>query len=219
MCVCVCVWGGGGGVRTFRMSFASITVSDPTCPIHSEHDCLPQAPRHVRRPGTNCPFAADSTTSHPALPSRPPAGFRETHEKWATNPPFCGPSKRGVPAHQRRPRQATSWSVEHATSYEVSWTTESSDSLNAIAGPLPRVSGTSATIQQDAAEPMTLTVTVIPEYVDKIGGTQQLNNLAGNVTPDIGAVGQGRQAIGRSRSLTHACPGRGLTTKLHAIVL
>ena len=66
---------------------------------------------------------------------------------------------------------------------------------------------------------MTLTVTVIPEYVDKSGDTQQLSTLAGNVTPDNGAVGQGRQAIGRSRSLTPACPERGLTTKLHAIVL
>ena len=46
---------------------------------------------------------------------------------------------------------SVSWdAVEHATSYEVSWSAESSDSLNAIAGTLPSVSGTSATIQHDA---------------------------------------------------------------------
>ncbi len=32
--------------------------------------------------------------------------------------------------------------VEHAASYEVSWSTESSDSLNASAGTLPNVSDT-----------------------------------------------------------------------------
>ncbi len=41
---------------------------------------------------------------------------------------------------------------------------------------------------------MTLTVTVIPEYVDKNGDTQQLSNLASTATLDIGPVGQDAQA-------------------------
>ncbi len=84
--------------------------------------------------------------------------------------------------------------VEHATSYEVSWSAESSDSLNAIAGTLPSVTGTSATIQHDASERMTLTVTVTPEYVDKNGDTKQLSNLASTATLDVGPVGQDAQA-------------------------
>ena len=68
--------------------------------------------------------------------------------------------------------------VEHATSYEVSWSAESSDSLNASAGALPGVTGTTTTIQHDALVPMTLTVTVTPEYIDENGVTQQLDALA-----------------------------------------
>ena len=84
--------------------------------------------------------------------------------------------------------------VVHATSYEVSWSAESSDSLNAVAGTLPSVTGTSATIQHDASEPMTLAVTVTPEYADKNGDTKQLGNLAGTATLDVGPVRQDAQA-------------------------
>ena len=84
--------------------------------------------------------------------------------------------------------------VEHSTSYEVSWSAESSDSLSASAGTLPSVTVTSATIQHDASVPMTLTVTVTPEYVDKNGDTKQLSNLSGTATLDVGPVGQDTQA-------------------------
>ncbi len=84
--------------------------------------------------------------------------------------------------------------VQHATSYEVSLSAESSDSLSAIAGTLPSVSGTSATIQHDASERMTLTVTVTSQHIDKNGDTKQLSNLAGTATLDIGPVGQDAQA-------------------------
>ena len=92
--------------------------------------------------------------------------------------------------------------VEHATSYEVSWSAESSDSLSAIAGTLPSVSGTTATIQHDASEPMTLTVTVTPEYVDKNGDTQQLSSLAGTATLDVGPVAQDAQAESAQATVT-----------------
>ncbi len=79
--------------------------------------------------------------------------------------------------------------VANATSYDVSWSAESSDSLNASAG-AESVTGTSATIQHDASVPMTLTVTVTPEYIDKNGVTQQLNELAGTATLAVGPSGQ-----------------------------
>ncbi len=81
--------------------------------------------------------------------------------------------------------------VPHATSYDVSWSAESSDSLNASAGALPGVTGTSATIQHDASVAMTLTVTVTPEYVDEHGQTRQLPSLAGTATLDVGPQGGG----------------------------
>ncbi len=81
--------------------------------------------------------------------------------------------------------------VEHATSYDVSWSAESSDSLNAVAGAWPGVTGTSVTIQHDASVPMTLTVTVTPEYVDKHGQTRQFPSLAGTATLDVGPPGGG----------------------------
>ena len=75
--------------------------------------------------------------------------------------------------------------VEHATSYGVSWSAESSDSLNASAG-AETVTGTTATVRHDASVPMTLTVTVTPEYVDENGETQQLDALAGTATLEVG---------------------------------
>ena len=81
---------------------------------------------------------------------------------------------------------SVSWdAVEHATSYDVSWSAESSDSLNASAG-AETVTGTTATIQHDASVAMTLTVTVTPEYVDENGDTQQLDTLAGTATREVG---------------------------------
>ena len=79
--------------------------------------------------------------------------------------------------------------VAYATSYDVSWSAESSDSLNASAG-AESVTGTSATIQHDASVPMTLTVTVTPEYIDENGVTKQLNALAGTATLAVGPSGQ-----------------------------
>ena len=79
--------------------------------------------------------------------------------------------------------------VEHATSYDVSWSAESSDSLAASAG-AESVTGTTATIRHDALVPMTLTVTVTPEYIDENGVTQQLDALASTATLAVGPLGQ-----------------------------
>ena len=79
---------------------------------------------------------------------------------------------------------SVSWdAVQHATSYEVSW--EGSGSQSSVSGVEPSVTGVSTTIQHNAQEDMTLTVTVTPEYVDGNGQTQQLANLAGTTTLDI----------------------------------
>ena len=81
---------------------------------------------------------------------------------------------------------SASWdAVPHATSYEVSWDSVGSQSTNT--GIVPTVTGTSATIQHNAQEDMTLTVTVTPEYIDGNGQTQALTSLAGTATLAVGS--------------------------------
>ena len=75
--------------------------------------------------------------------------------------------------------------VEHARFHEVSWEAESSDGQTVISG-MESVAGTSATIQHNAQEDMTLNVTVTPEYVDGNGITQRMETLAATATLDIG---------------------------------
>ena len=85
-------------------------------------------------------------------------------------------------------RASVTWNaVPHATSYEVSWDAESSETF--LAGILPSLTGTTATIQHNAEEPMTLTVMVTPEYVDGNGVTQQLGGLAATTTLAVGPGG------------------------------
>ena len=92
-------------------------------------------------------------------------------------------------------RASVTWdAVEHATSYYVSWSAESGDSLNASTG-AESVTGTTATVRHDASVPMTLMVTITPEYIDENGDTQQLDSLAGTATlavgPTDGLIGSG----------------------------
>ena len=82
--------------------------------------------------------------------------------------------------------------VAHATSYDVSW--DANGSQTAISG-VESVTGTSATIRHDAEESMTLTVTVTPEYIDGNGAVQQLDALAATATL---AVGPGGDALSAS---------------------
>ena len=81
---------------------------------------------------------------------------------------------------------SVSWdAVPHATSYIVSW--DSVGSQNSNTGIVPSVTVTSATIQHNAQEAVTLTITVTPEYVDGEGQTQTLTNLAGTATLSVGS--------------------------------
>ncbi len=89
-----------------------------------------------------------------------------------------------VTAVQDSTAQVTWDAVEHATSYEVSWEAENGQSFQA--GVLPSVTGTLTTIQHNAPEAMTLTVTVTPQYVDGNGVTQSLDTLASSATLAVG---------------------------------
>ena len=73
--------------------------------------------------------------------------------------------------------------VAHATSYDVSW--DGSGSQTAVSG-VESVTGTTVTIQHNAEEAMTLTVTVTPEYVDGNGQVVSLPSLAGTAMIDVG---------------------------------
>ena len=149
---------------------------------------------HVRNPGRNrrgsrgynsqCRNLNGNTVSAPAL---------------AAPAPTEAVTNLQVTAVDDTSASVTWDAVEHATSYDVSWSAESSDALNASAGDLPGVTGTTTTIDHGAPVPMTLTVTVTPEYVDKNGDTQQLASLAGTATL---AVGPGSDALSASAEST-----------------
>ena len=149
---------------------------------------------HVRNPGRNrrgsrgynsqCRNLNGNTVSAPAL---------------AAPAPTEAVANLQVTAVDDTSASVTWDAVEHATSYDVSWSAESSDALNASAGDLPGVTGTTTTIDHGAPVPMTLTVTVTPEYVDKNGDTQQLASLAGTATL---AVGPGSDALSASAEST-----------------
>ena len=79
--------------------------------------------------------------------------------------------------------------VEHATSYRVEYAGTASDPANNVQGSVDGHADTTWTFQHDAAEAMTLTVTVTPEYVDGNGDTQRLADLAGTATIDVAPAG------------------------------
>ena len=81
--------------------------------------------------------------------------------------------------------KATWDAVAHARSYQVDWEAEGDSGL-VVAGAGPSVTGTSVSIRHDAPEPMTLTVTVTPEYVDANGNVVVLDALAGTATLEVG---------------------------------
>ena len=137
-------------------------------------------------PGTGCPLITEELRNRSAPATAAPAPTETVANVQVT-------------AVDDTSASVTWDAVEHATSYDVSWSAESSDSLNASAGDLPGVTGTTTTIDHGAPVPMTLTVTVTPEYVDKNGDTQQLASLAGTATL---AVGPGSDALSASAEST-----------------
>ena len=102
--------------------------------------------------------------------------------------------------------------VEHATSYDVSW--DANGSQTAVSGTV-RVTGTSATIQHNAQEAMTLTVTVTPEHLDGNGVVQQLDALAATATLAVGPGGDALSAsAGSTDSQAPACVSDGLLAEV-----
>ena len=139
---------------------------------------------HVRNPGRNrrgsrgynsqCPNLTGNTLSPQGSPA-----------KAAPTPTEAVANVQVTPVDDTS--ASVTWdAVEHATSYDVSWSAESSDALNASAGDLPGITGTTATIDHGASVPMTLTVTVIPEYIDENGDTVQLDDLGTTATLEVG---------------------------------
>ena len=132
----------------------------------------------------------------------------ETRRHWSPTWPVTVGGGQGAPAESATaPTQAVSnlqlaavdaasasvsWdAVAHATSYEVSW--DGSGAQTAVSG-VESVTGTSATIQHDAQEAMTLTVTVTPEHLDGNGVAQQLDALAATATLAVGPGGDALSA-------------------------
>ena len=99
---------------------------------------------------------------------------------------------------------SVSWdAVAHATSYEVSW--DGNGSQTAISG-IESVTGTTATIRHEAQEAMTLTVTVTPEHLDGNGAVQQLDALAATATLAVGPSGDALSASAQGAdSQTPSC--------------
>ena len=124
-------------------------------------------------PGSDCPLITEELRNRSAPATAAPA-------------PTDPVTNLQVTAVDDASASVTWDAVEHATSYDVSWSAESSDSLSASAGAWPGITGTSTTIQHDASVPMTLTVTVTPEYVDENGDNQQLDSLAATATLEVG---------------------------------
>ena len=112
---------------------------------------------------------------------------RQADEQGASVVPTEAISNLQVAAVDAASASVTWDAVPHATSYEVAWDVESGET--SLAGILPSLTGTSATIQHSAEEPMTLTVMVTPEYVDGNGVTQQLGGLAATATLTVGPGG------------------------------
>ena len=79
--------------------------------------------------------------------------------------------------------------VEHATSYRVEYAGTASDPQNNVQGSVDGHTDTTWTFEHNAAEAMTVTVTVTPEYVDGNGDTQRLADLAGTATIDVAPAG------------------------------
>ena len=156
----------------------------------------------------------------------------ETRRHWSPEwPVTVEPAAQGAPAESATaPTQAVSnlqltaldaasasasWdAVAHATSYDVSWEAESSDKQTALSG-AATVTTTSTTIQHNAQEAMTLTVTVTPEYLDENGVVQQLDALAATATLAVGPGGDALSAsAGSTDSQAPACVSDALLAEV-----
>ena len=137
---------------------------------------------------TRCVLMTGNTLDLTTNPTCPPALQGEGASAPAVYVPDTAVANVQITAVDDASASVTWDAVPHATSYEVSW--DGSGSQNAITGILPSVRGTTTTIQHNAEEAMTLTVTVTPEYVDGNDQVVSLPSLAGTATIDVGPSGE-----------------------------
>ena len=97
--------------------------------------------------------------------------------------------------------------VEHATSYRVEYESTSAlvDPHNYVYGGVNGRADTTWTFDHNAAEAMTVTVTVMPEYVDGNGVTQRLADLAGTATIDVAPAGSTQDTDTQDAVQAHGC--------------
>ena len=105
-------------------------------------------------------------------------------------PPTTAVSNVQVTAVNSASATVTWDAVPNASSYHVQYQGTASNPLNNLHSGQQGYTGTSWTFTHNAAESMTITVTVTPEYEDVYGVVQRLNNLAGTATLTV-TISQG----------------------------
>ena len=105
-------------------------------------------------------------------------------------PPTTAVSNVQVTAVNSASATVTWDAVPNASSYHVQYQGTASNPINNLHSGQQGYTGTLWTFTHNAAESMTITVTITPEYEDVYGVVQRLNNLAGTATLTV-TIGQG----------------------------
>ncbi len=137
-------------------------------------------------------------------------------ESQAVQVPSTAVTNLQVAAVDGNTAKATWDAVPHATGYRVEF--ESTSALayqgNYIQKGSNGHTGTSWTFDHDAAEPMTLTVTVTPEFRED-GNVQQFHALAGTATIEVGpGSGTQQSALGQDSVGTAVCDTASLKSDI-----
>ena len=125
-------------------------------------------------------------------------------------PPTTAVSNVQVTAVNSASATVTWDAVPNASSYHVQYQGIASNPINNLHSGQQGYTGTSWTFTHNAAESMTITVTITPEYEDVYGVVKRLNNLAGTATLTV-TIGQGTgqgsqpQADAQSEQTEQAC--------------
>ncbi|MDE0309412.1 MAG: hypothetical protein OXI60_06220 [Acidiferrobacterales bacterium] len=156
----------------------------------------------LRVTAINLTWGRDGTHSWrltwPVTVFEPGQAAPQTNSAPAVEIPTAAVSNVNVAAVDDASATVTWDAVEHATSYGVSWKAVGSDPLAPLTGTVPDVTGTSATIRHESSEPMTLTVTVTPQYLDGNSQVQPLDSLARTATLDVAPLGTQQSADTRA---------------------
>ena len=126
-------------------------------------------------------------------------------ESQAVQAPTTAVTNLQVTAVDANTAKATWDAVPHATGYLVEFESTSAlaDPANYVYGSAGNVTGTARSYTHNAAEAMTLTVTVTPEFRED-GNVQRFDALAGTATIEVGPGGT-QGALGQDSVGTAAC--------------